>query len=121
MKSVSLHTTRKIFIYLLYFLTPVLRDTLHWLPVQQRINFKIDVLAFNCIHDTCPVYFNDVCTPLADIPGRSSLQAADRGDHLVPLTKTKIGSRSFRIASPTVWNSLPLHPRDRTHSERQLR
>jgi len=27
-------------------ITPVLRDTLHWLPVQQRIIFKIAVLPF---------------------------------------------------------------------------
>ena len=41
-------------------ITPVLRDILHWLPVQQRIIFKIAVLAFNCIRGTGPVYFNDV-------------------------------------------------------------
>ena len=90
-------------------ITPVLRNILHWLPVQERIICKIAVLAFNCIRDTGPVYFNDVCTPLADIHGCFSLRAADRGDLLVPSTKTKIGSRSFRIAAPTVWNSLPLH------------
>ena len=45
-------------------------------------------------------------------------RAADRSYLLVPSTKTKIGSRSFRIAAPTVWNSLPLHLWDRTISER---
>jgi len=30
-------------------ITPVLRDTLHWLPVQQRTIFKIAVLAFHCV------------------------------------------------------------------------
>jgi len=30
--------------------TPVLRDTpLHWLPIQQRIEFKVAVLAFDCV------------------------------------------------------------------------
>jgi len=96
-------------------------DILHWLPVQQRIIFKIAVLAFKCIRDNGPGYFNGVCTPLADIPGRSSLRAGGRGDLLVPSTKMKIGSRSFRIAAPTVWNSLPLHLRDRTISERLFR
>ena len=46
------------------------------------------MLAFNCVRGTGPVYFNDVCTPLADIPRRSSLQAADCGNPLV--TKTII-------------------------------
>ena len=102
-------------------ITPVLRDILHWLPVQQRIIFKIAVLVFNCIRGTGPVYFNDVCVPLASIPGRTRLRAADRGDLLVPATKTKIGGRSFRIAAPTVWNSLPLHLHDNTISERQFK
>jgi len=79
------------------------------------------LLFFKCICDTGPGYFNGVCTPLADIPGRSSLRAADRGDLLVSSTKTKIGSRSFRIAAPTVWNSLPLFLRHQTLSERQFR
>ena len=56
-------------------ITPVLRDILHWLPVQEWISFKIAVLAFNCIRETGPVYFNDVCTPLSDIPGCSRLRA----------------------------------------------
>ena len=73
-------------------ITQVLRDILYWLPVQKRIIFKITVLAFNCIRESGPVYFNDVCPPLADISGRFSLRAADRGDLLVPSTKTKIGS-----------------------------
>ena len=28
-------------------ITPVLRDVLHWLPVPQRIQFKIAALTFN--------------------------------------------------------------------------
>ena len=64
--------------------TPVLRDVLHWLPVSQRITFKFAVLEFNCIRGTGPAYFNDVCIPLANIPGRAGLYAAERGDLLMP-------------------------------------
>ena len=31
-------------------LTPILRDVLHWLPVQHRISYKIAILARDCIH-----------------------------------------------------------------------
>jgi hypothetical protein len=81
-------------------IAPVLCDTLHWLPVQQQIIFKIAVLAFHCVRGTCPAYFNDVCVPLAAIPGRTNLR---------------------RVAAPTVWNSLPLHLHNATISERQFR
>ena len=73
-------------------ITPVLRDVPHWLPVSKRIIFKITVLAFNCIRGTGPAYFNDVCIPLVNIPGRASLRAADCGELFVPLTRTTIGS-----------------------------
>jgi hypothetical protein len=96
--------------------TPVLRDILHWLPVSQRILFKIAVLAFDCVRGTGPTYFNDVCIRLAVIPGRANLRSAERGELRVPSTTTVIGSRSFRVAAPTVWNSLPKHLHHQTLS-----
>jgi len=42
--------------------TPVLRDALHWLPIQQRIVYKIAVFAFDCVRGTCPSYFRGVCS-----------------------------------------------------------
>ena len=32
-------------------ITPLLRD-LHWLPVRERIEFKLAVLVFRCLHGT---------------------------------------------------------------------
>jgi len=61
-------------------ITTVLCDTPHWLPVQHRITFKIAILTFYCIRDTCPAYFKDVRMPLAAIPGCTSLRDADHGD-----------------------------------------
>jgi len=34
--------------------TPLLRD-LHWLPVRERIEFKLAVLVFRCLHGTASV------------------------------------------------------------------
>jgi len=102
--------------------TPVLRDILHWLPVTQRINYKIAVLAFDCVRGNCPAYFRGVCTPLAAISGRSRLRAAGHGDAFVPPTRTvKLSPRSFRVAAPTVWNSLPKTLRQPTNSREQFR
>jgi len=47
--------------------TPVLRDALHWLPIQQRIVYKIAVFAFDCVRGTCPSYFRGVCTILTEV------------------------------------------------------
>jgi len=40
-------------------ITPILRQP-HWLPVRQRVTFKIAVLVFQCLTglaDDCPLYF----------------------------------------------------------------
>jgi len=54
-----------------------------------------------------PTYFTRVCVPVSDNTARSSLCSAQRGDLFVPTTRTKLGTRSFSVAAPTVWNSLP--------------
>jgi len=91
-------------------ITPALRDVLHWLPVPQRTEFKIAVLAFDCVRGTGPAYFKDVCVPMLDIAAQSSLRSAERGDLFVPRTRTmKLSRRSFTVAAPVVWNSLPAH------------
>ena len=54
-----------------------------------------------------PTYFTRICVPVSDNTARSSLRSAQRGDLFVPRTRTKLGTRSFRVSAPTVWNSLP--------------
>ena len=42
-------------------ITPVLQ-TLHWLPVKQRILYKILVFTYGAIHGTAPEYISDLIT-----------------------------------------------------------
>jgi len=37
-------------------ITAAIRDSLHWLPVQQRIEYKICVLVYKCLHQAAPIY-----------------------------------------------------------------
>lgn len=89
-------------------ITPTLRDVLHWLPVPQRITYKIALMAFDCIHGRCPAYFEGICTPVHSVPARARLRSADHGELIISRTRTvRFGPRSFRVSAPTVWNSLP--------------
>ena len=101
-------------------ITPVLRDTLHWLPVTARIRFKIAALTFDCVRGTGPVYFKQVIRPVSDL-SRRSLRSADRGDLFVSPANTSIGQRSFSVAAPVVWNTLPPDLRSPLNSRRQFR
>ena len=52
----------------------------HWLPMRQRVVFKLAVLVFDCVRRTCPSYFRGVCTPLTEVSGQLRLRLAQRGD-----------------------------------------
>ena len=73
-------------------ITPVLRDTLHWLPlpVAARIQFKIAVLTFDCVRGPGPDYFKQVVRPVSEVSCRS-LRSASRGDLFVSRANTSIG------------------------------
>ena len=78
-----------------------------WLPIQQRIKFKIGVLVYRCLRGTAPPYLSEMLSAAADIAGRRSLRSAAHGDLVVPRSRTvRFGSRMFAVSGPTFWNSL---------------
>jgi len=90
-------------------ITPTLRDELHWLPVKQRVDYKLALTAYDCLHGRCPSYLNDVCIAVSTVAGRAHLRSADRCDLVIPRVRTvRFGRRSFYSAAPSVWNRLPL-------------
>ena len=101
--------------------TLVLHGVLHWLPVPQRIQFKIAVSAFDCVRDHCLAYFNNVYTPVTGISGRANLRSAERCYMRVPSTRTQLCRRSFHVAAPAVWNALPSQLRSSSISRGQFR
>ena len=54
-----------------------IRDKLHWLPVEQRIQFKIGVLVYRCLHGNAPSYLSEI----GSLQRRMSL-VVDRFDQL---------------------------------------
>jgi hypothetical protein len=92
-------------------ISPVL-DSLHWLPIQKRIEFKILILTFKCVHGPAPKYLAELIHPY--LPTRT-LRSSDQLLLQIPKTRLKsYGDRSFTKAAPTLWNSLPLHIRTLT-------
>ena len=97
-------------------ITPVLRD-LHWLPIRQRIVFKLTTMVYKCQHGLCPSYLEEDCILLSATRGRQHLRSAGRLELLVPRTRTvTFGPRAFTVAGPGVWNSLPPALREPTLS-----
>ena len=89
-------------------ITPTLRS-LHWLPVCERIRFKLERLMYRARADHLPSYISSLATHCNFVKGRSSLRSASAGKYVVPRTRLVFGRRSFTVAGPSIWNSLPPH------------
>ena len=89
-------------------ITSTLPDDLHWLPIRQRIMYKLSTIVYKCIHGAAPSYLTNLCVPVATNKSRRYLRSATHGDLLVPRTRTVIYEpRSYAVSGPTGWNTLP--------------
>jgi hypothetical protein len=77
----------------------------HWLPIRDRIKFKICTLTYKLLSENQPANLRSLITPY--VPPRL-LRSSDQCLLTQPRTRTCIGQRAFRVCTPTVWNSLPL-------------
>jgi hypothetical protein len=88
--------------------TPLLQS-LHWLPIEQRIEFKTLLLVYKCLNTQGPVYLKDLLTPYK--PTRS-LRSASLNTLEVPRSHSTYGDRAFSIRAPLLWNAVPEHIRN---------
>jgi len=95
--------------------TPYLKK-LHWLPIIERIIFKILVYIFKCINKLTPGYLSS-CLHLYK-PSKPGLRSACDTTLLnVPNTRLHLrtaSNRTFAYAAPDTWNSLPKPIRNST-------
>lgn len=85
-------------------ITPILIQ-LHWLPVEQRLKYKVLLYTFKAIRGDAPPYIRELIEVRQ--PPRA-LRSASRSLLVVPQTRTvTTNNRSFRVASAVLWNQLP--------------
>jgi len=92
-----------------------LRD-LHWLPVQQRITYKLCLLMHLVHNDRAPVYLADSVTATANISRHTRLRSASSLRYEQPRTRLKLGERCFAFAGPAAWNSLLSYIREQSNT-----
>src|SRR6218665_672587 len=89
-----------------------MRDTLHWLPIRQRIFYRVAVLVWHCLIGFAPVYLQELCGPVSTLVGRQALRSSSGGKLLVPrVNNSTMQRRAFSVVAPSIWNSLPLQIR----------
>jgi len=47
--------------------TDLLRDTLHWLPIRQRVVFNLCTIVYKCLHGVAPSYLVEMCPPVSNV------------------------------------------------------
>jgi len=77
-------------------ITPVLQQ-LHWLPVRQRIVFKVTGIIHQSLAGVTPAYLADDCCLLSDARCPLWSDSNELQNLLIPRTHSKLGDRSFSV------------------------
>ena len=91
---------------------------LHWMPVQERIRYKIIILSLKAIYGLASTYLCSLIT--IQRPSKYSLRRSDYL-YLKPFnakTSKTLGDRSFTVMGPSLFNGLPRqirHEKNFTH------
>jgi hypothetical protein len=87
--------------------SPLLRE-LHWLKMEQRIEFKLAVLVYRCLNGLAPSYLSNDLQRVSDLDARRRLRSAATSTLVVPPTRlSTVGDRAFPVAAARIWNTLP--------------
>ena len=88
-------------------ISPVLHQ-LHWLPVKERIVYKILLLCYKALNGQAPSYLCELLQPYSS--NRTNMRSNDKCLLAVPRSNyVRVGDRSFVVQAPRLWNSLPFH------------
>ena len=91
--------------------SPLLK-CLHWLPVKQRITYKLLLYVYKALNGLAPMYISN-CLKLY-VPKRNLRSSSNCLCLDYPITRNKAGDRSFTVYASKLWNNLPMTLRNCT-------
>ena len=84
------------------------RQKLHWLPIKDRIVFKLLLITYKIRHGIAPDYLAELLIerkPTRDL--RSGSQCLFHRPPTRDVATMYYGERAFSVAAPSMWNKLP--------------
>jgi hypothetical protein len=87
---------------------------LHWLPIVQRIDYKVALITFKALSSDRPAYLREL---VREYEPTRVLRSVDRRLLHTPFRRTSSAMRAFSHAAPVTWNKLPLFIRQSTTVE----
>lgn len=86
-------------------ISPVRQD-LHWLPIKERIVFKILLIMYKCVNNMAPTYLSEF---IVEKDYNMQTRSMTNEELQVPKTNLKsFGDRAFSVCGPLEWNRLPV-------------
>ena len=80
--------------------------SLHWLPIDYRIKYKLACICYNSLATNSPPYLSDLLTVYT--ASRQLRSCSDNSVLRRPSVRTvSYGQRSFAYSAPSAWNALP--------------
>ena len=79
--------------------------SLHWLPIKQRIVFKLLVCVFKSLNHLSPTYLSN-CLQIYQ-PNRILRSSSSSVSLHYPRSRSLAGDRSFTVSASREWNNLP--------------
>ena len=92
---------------------PALKQ-LHWLPVEQRITYKLCLFMHHIHIGQAPQYLSDCVSTVSAASGRYRLRSTGSAVYVLPRTRTRFEERGFFYSGPAAWNTLPCDLHDIT-------
>ena len=103
--------------------TKPLLKALQWLPISDRITYKLSCMCYNSVIVSTPQYLTDLLQIY--MPSRTLQSTADTHKLKISLFKKKYsGQRSISYQGPVTWNNLPFsihHTQTYTSFKSQLK
>ena len=79
--------------------------SLHWLPVDSRIQYKILLITFKALNGLAPKYLSELLIQYS--PSRSLRSSLQNLLQVNEPNSVKYGERAFIYCAPKLWNALP--------------
>ena len=78
---------------------------LYWLPIRERIHFKLALFVYKCLNKTTPGYLSTLLSHYT--PPHFHRSTLDITHLNVPRANKVLGQKAFSVAGPMIWNNLP--------------
>ena len=83
---------------------------LHWLNIEDRIQFKVLCMVYRCVNKQGPQFLNEMFKMKETT---RTLRSNNQNYLDIPVTKCKLyGDRAFSVLGARIWNMLPLDIRN---------